>query len=117
MSDGIKTTKDLKVWQEAMKLAKIVYEFTGKFPREEVYGITSQMRRAALSIPSNLAEGAARASSRELTRFLYIALDSLSELETQWLLAKELGMTSILPDNTIDWVRKMLLGLIRSLKK
>lgn len=116
MSKGIKTHKDLKVWQEAMKLAKFVYEFTSKFPKEEVYGLSSQMRRAAVSIPSNIAEGAARASNREFIQFLYIALGSLSELETQWLLGKELKMSKTGPDNSVESIRKMILGLIRSLK-
>ena len=116
MSDAIKTHKDLKVWQEAMKLAKEVYRLTAGFPREEVYGLTSQMRRAAVSVPSNIAEGAARASSREFTQFLYIALGSLSELETQWLLALELGMAPNGPEKHIDPVRRMLLGLIRHTK-
>lgn len=113
MGDVIKTHKDLTVWQEAMKLAKEVYQLTSNFPKEEVYGLTSQMRRAAVSVPSNIAEGAARSSSREFTQFLYIALGSLSELETQWLLAKELGMISNTPESLVEPVRKMLLGLIR----
>ncbi len=115
MSNG-KTHKDLKVWQEAMKLAKVVYKLTSAFPKEEVYGLVSQMRRAAVSVPSNIAEGAARASSREFTQFLYIALGSLSELETQWLLAKEMGMALSSPETHIEPVRKMLLGLIRHTK-
>ena len=116
MGDEIKTHKDLKVWQEAMKLAKVVYKLTGDFPKEEVYGLSSQMRRAAVSVPSNIAEGAARASNLEFIHFLYIALGSLSELETQWLLTKELEMVSILPESAIDPIRKMLLGLIKSIK-
>jgi len=117
MSDEVRTHKDLKVWQEAMKLAKTVYALTSEFPREEVYGLTSQMRRAAVSVPSNLAEGAARASNREFTQFLYIALGSLSELETQWMLAAELKMTPNGPNSSVEPVRKMLLGLIRHKKK
>ena len=116
MSDGIKTHKDLTVWQEAMKLAKEVYQLTSAFPKEEVYGLSSQMRRAAVSVPSNIAEGAARSSSREFTQFLYIALGSLSELETQWLLAKEMGMISSTPESFVEPVRRMLLGLIRHTK-
>ncbi len=116
MSDAIKTHKDLKVCKEAMKLAKDVYELTRGFPREEIYGLTSQMRRAAVSVPSNIAEGAARASSREFTQFLYIALGSLSELETQWLLVRDMGMASSNPEIHIESVRKMLVGLIRHTK-
>jgi four helix bundle protein len=116
MGNEIKTHKDLKVWQEAMKLAKVVYKLTGGFPKEEVYGLSSQMRRAAVSVPSNIAEGAARASNLEFIHFLYIALGSLSELETQWLLTKELELTSTLQETSIDPIRKMLLGLIRTVK-
>ncbi len=116
MSDAIKTHKDLKVWQEAMKLAKEVYSLTAGFPREEIYGPTSQMRRAAVSVPSNIAEGAARASNREFIQFLYIALGSLSEIETQWLLAKDMGMAKNDPEEWVVPIRKMLLGLIRSIK-
>lgn len=65
MGEGIKTHKDLQVWQKAMELAKEVYLLTRSFPKEELYGLTSQMRRAAVSIPSNIAEGAARASKKE----------------------------------------------------
>ena len=99
-----------------MKLAKEVYQMTGGFPGEEIYGLTSQMRRAAVSVPSNIAEGAARSSNREFIQFLYIALGSLSELETQWLLAKEMGMAPNTPETFIEPVRKMLLGLIRHMK-
>ena len=116
MSNDIKTHKDLKAWQESMKLAKAVYELTNKFPKEEVYGLSSQMRRAAVSVPSNLAEGAARASNKEFIQFLYIALGSLSELETQWILAKELELAPMVPEEFIDPIRKMLLGLIRNVK-
>jgi len=65
MGEGIKIHKDLQVWQKAMELAKEVYLLTRSFPKEELYGLTSQMRRAAVSIPSNIAEGAARASKKE----------------------------------------------------
>ncbi len=81
----------LEAWKAAMALVKIVYETTQTFPREEVYGLTAQMRRAAVSIPSNLAEGAARTGPREFAQFLSIAKGSLSELETQLLISAELG--------------------------
>lgn len=116
MSDAIKTHKDLKVWQEAMKLAKEVYRLSAGFPREEIYGLTSQMRRAGVSVPSNIAEGAARASNREFIQFLYIALGSLSEIETQWLLANDMRMAKNDPEEWVVPIRKMLLGLIRSIK-
>ncbi len=74
-----------------MKLVKMTYNVTAEFPQEEIYGLTRQMRRAAVSVPSNIAEGAARNSNRELLQFLIIARGSLSELETQVLIAKDLG--------------------------
>ncbi len=82
--------KDLEVWKESMLLAKEVYFLTKGFPKEEIYGITSQIRRASVSVPSNIAEGAARSSDKEFIQFLYISLGSLSELETQLLLSRDL---------------------------
>ena len=73
---------DLNVWQESMQLVKDIYSVTATFPREEIYTLTSQMRRAAISVPSNIAEGVARTSNKELLQFLSIARGSLSELET-----------------------------------
>ena len=81
----------LDAWKESMALVKQVYQLTDKFPSSEVFGLTAQMRRAATSIPSNLAEGAARAGAKEFAQFLNIAKGSLSELETQILIAKDLG--------------------------
>ena len=72
--------KDLDVWKESMNLAREVYLLTQTFPKEERYGITSQIRRSAVSIPSNIAEGAARSSDKEYIQFLYISLGSLAEL-------------------------------------
>ena len=79
----IKTFRDLFVWQKAMKLVTDVYEFTKKFPQEELYGLTSQIRRSAVSIPSNIAEGHGRKSTKDYVRFLHIAIGSLFELQTQ----------------------------------
>ena len=90
------THRDLLVWQEAMKLVAAVYRETTAFPKEERYGLISQTRRAAVSIPTNIAEGAARNSTRELAQFLGIASGSLAELETEL----EVGvMLSYLPHN------------------
>lgn len=91
MSKGVKTHKDLDVWKEAVMLVKKIYELTSVFPKEEIYGLTSQIRRAVVSIPSNIAEGAARNSTKEFIQFLYIALGSCAELDTQLIIAKELG--------------------------
>ena len=81
----------LMVWQQAMALVKLVYAITADFPKHEVSGLTSQMRRAAISVPSNIAEGAGRASKKEFLYFLSIAGGSLNELDTQVLIAADLG--------------------------
>jgi len=114
----IKTHKDLDVWKKSMTLAKEVYKLTKSFPKEEIYGLASQMRRAAVSIPSNIAEGAGRNSDKEFIQFLYVSLGSLAELETQLLLSKELGLpkTNEL-DERVERTRRMLLGLIRYLRR
>ena len=83
----IRDNKDLHVWQKGTELAKQVYLLTNRFPSEEKFGLVSQMRRAAISVPSNIAEGAARNFGRELYRYLGIAMGSLAELETQLELA------------------------------
>jgi four helix bundle protein len=86
--------RDLIAWQEAMNLAEGIYQQTEDFPKRETYGLAAQIRRAAVSIPSNIAEGAARNSSRELFHYLGIAIGSLAELETQVELAARLGYIS-----------------------
>jgi four helix bundle protein len=109
--------KDLEVWKDSMQLAKEVYLLTKAFPKEELYGITSQIRRASVSIPSNIAEGAARNGDKEFIQFLYISLGSISELETQIILSKDLGFlktTEVLI--TIEKTKKRILGLIKYLK-
>ncbi|AAZ96606.1 conserved hypothetical protein [Thiobacillus denitrificans ATCC 25259] len=83
--------RDLKVWQSAMELAESVYRITGPFPSHETYGLTGQLRRAAVSIPSNLAEGHARSTTRDYLRFVGIAQGSLAEAETQIELVHRLG--------------------------
>jgi four helix bundle protein len=84
--------RELKVWQRSMELAKIVYETTSTFPANEKYGLTSQINRATVSIPSNIAEGAGRNSDKEFGQFLSIALGSAFELETQLILANSFGL-------------------------
>jgi four helix bundle protein len=114
----VSTHKGLNVWKKAMDLPAQVYSLTAKFPKEELYGLTSQIRRSAVSIPSNIAEGAARHSRKEFIQFLHIASGSVAELETQLLLAIQIGLLS--GDHIIshvEEVRKLLLGLLRSLKK
>jgi four helix bundle protein len=90
-----KNHKDLEVWKEAVEVSTTCYEVTKGFPREEQFGLASQMRRAAVSIASNIAEGAARASSKEFLQFLYISLGSASELDTQVEIAKRIGLGTL----------------------
>ena len=82
--------KDLRVWQEAMTLTVEIYRCTGKFPKHEVYGLTQQIRRAAVSVPSNIAEGKGHYSDKEFSRFLFHARGSLQEVQTQLLIAEQL---------------------------
>ena len=109
--------KELDVWKESMVLAKEMFLLTKTFPKEELYGITSQIRRSVVSIPSNIAEGAARNSDKEFIQFLYISLGSLAEMETQLLLAHDLKFTNnpeFLPK--IEKIRMKIIGLIKYLK-
>jgi four helix bundle protein len=87
----VKSYQDLNVWKEGMRLTLLVYKLTSCFPDHERFGLVSQMRRCSVSVPSNIAEGHARLSTREYVRHVSIALGSLAELETQLHLAKELG--------------------------
>ncbi len=111
--------KELLVWQKGMTLAKIVYRLTSRFPQEERYGLISQMRRAAISVPSNIAEGQARRGTNEFLQFLSIAEGSLAELDTQLALSVELGFTpqvEVEPAlKEIDELQKMLVALKRKL--
>lgn len=90
----IRSFRDLRVWQAGIELVQIVYALTSKFPRSEVYGLASQMQRAAVSVPSNIAEGHARESTKEYLQHLSIAQASLAELETQLEIAKLLKYIS-----------------------
>jgi four helix bundle protein len=85
--------RDLIAWQKAMDLVTAIYRVTGSFPREELYGLTSQLRRAAVSVPSNIAEGQARFSRKEFHHFLSQARGSLVEIETQLMIAENLGIS------------------------
>ena len=90
MTEKIKNFQDLRIWQKGIEVLKDIYILTKKFPKEELYGLTSQMRRSAVSIPSNIAEGFRRYHNKEYKQFLYIALGSCAELETHIIIAKEL---------------------------
>jgi len=112
--------RDLVVWQKGIPLVKLVYELTRKFPSEEKFGLVSQMRRAAVSIPSNIAEGQARHTTGEFLQFISHAEGSVAELNTQLILATELSFCSInAADPTLDLLdnlRRMLNGLRRKLQ-
>lgn len=110
---------DLRVWQEAMELVKMIYQSSSSFPESENFGLKSQIRRAAISVPSNIAEGAARTSAKEFLQFLSISRGSLSEVETQILISKNLGYLKN-PDHVMeqnDKVFGLLGGLINSLRE
>ena len=112
------THKDLDVWKMSMDLVEDIYNSTKSFPRAEMYGLISQMRRSAISVPSNIAEGAARKSKAENLQFLYIALSSLSELETQILISGRLNYLgdSDMPLSLLVEIRKKLLNYIKYIK-
>ena len=117
----MKTHKDLDVWKASIEMVTKIYQATRNFPKEEIYGLTNQMRRAAVSVPSNIAEGAGRNSSKEFLQFLYFATGSLSELETQLIIAYNLGYINDEQkqdmDILINTIFKMLSGLMQSVKK
>jgi four helix bundle protein len=116
--EKIKSHKDLKVWQESMTLVTQIYKVSEDFPKHEIYGLSSQIRRAAVSIPSNISEGAGRKGENEFTRFLYIALGSLSEVETQLEISLRLNYIKDIEEinKLIYFIRNMLANLIKSLK-
>ena len=113
--------KDLVAWQKGMELAREIYRATAKFPKSELFGLTSQMRRAAVSVPSSIAEGQARFSNQEFKHYLRNVKGSLSELETQTLLAYDLGMLDIVDkSNLIALIlteQRIVSGLLASLER
>ena len=116
----LRNYRDLRVWQQGIELARKVYAFTSGFPASERYGLTAQMRRAAVSIPSNIAEGYARTGTGEYLRFLSISSGSVAELETQVILSTEFAYLNQSQSkdllNHLDLIGKMLQGLQRSLE-
>lgn len=116
----MKDFRTLRVWRKAHELTLVIYTATKTFPKEELFGLTSQMRRASASVPANIAEGCGRETDAEFQRFLQIAFGSLSELDYQLILASDLGF--IAPDrraeteSTLVEVRKMLATLIRKVQ-
>lgn len=112
--------KELRIWQEAMEVAQAVYQITSAFPANEKFGLTSQINRAAISIPSNIAEGAGRSTNKEFSYFISVALGSAYELETQLLLASRIGLTKVSdiekPLLDLERVQKMLYKFKQTLK-
>ena len=110
---SIQSHKDLRVWKESMLLVENIYKITESFLQSELYGLVSQLRRAAISIPSNISEGCGRRGNKELSRFLYIALGSLSELETQIEISVRLSYIakSVDLEEQIIYIRRMILNL------
>ena len=117
----MKTHQDLDVWKKAIDFVTKVYTYTEAFPKSEVYGLTNQIRRAAVSIPSNIAEGAARNTSKDFSDFLAITLGSIAELETQLIISNNLGyLNSVQYEELVSLlvsIRRMTLGLKKSLNK
>ncbi|MCK4948124.1 MAG: four helix bundle protein [Candidatus Aureabacteria bacterium] len=115
----MKTYRDLNVWQKSMEVVKEIYKATESFPRQESYGLSNQMRRAAISIPSNIAEGFRRYHNKEYRQFLYIALGSCAELETQLTIGKDLKYIAetlekkLLDD--LEYICRMTTNLIKKL--
>ena len=117
ITSKVSTHKDLDVWRKAMDFVTELYKQTANFPKVELYGLSSQMRRAAVSIPSNIAEGAARKSNKEFIQFLYIALGSSAEVDTQLIIAKNLNFIDVTVFEKMnvdqDEISRMLVGLIK----
>jgi four helix bundle protein len=121
MGKEIRSYRDLIVWQRAIELVRHIYLLTDHFPKREMYGLASQMRRAAVSVPSNIAEGQSRLHTREFRQFLYVAMGSLAELDTQLIIAVDLGYVTrpacepiLLKVNTL---RRMMRSLIANLPR
>ena len=116
----LKSYKELKVWQKAYNLCIEIYKITRAFPKEELYGLTSQIRRAAVSVPSNIAEGYGRKTTPDYLRSLYIAYGSSCELETQILLSGDLGLMKVEALNKLQAdlgeVERMLKALIKAVE-
>lgn len=117
----IKSYKDLEVWQKSIDIVKEIYMASKDFPKSEQFGLTSQIRRSAISIPSNIAEGKSRQHINEYVQFLYIALGSSSELNTQLIIAGDLKFlfeTNLyVLTEKLDHISRMLQNLIKSLKR
>mgnify|MGYP002630504255 CR=1 FL=1 len=121
MSSEIRSYKDLIIWKKAIDLVVDIYKIVKSFPREELYALSDQIKRSAVSVPSNIAEGQSRQHTGEFRQFLYIALGSLAELDTQLIIAHRLGYidsrnNEMLATEVLE-LRKMIFSLISKLKK
>jgi len=118
-AEKIQSFKDLRIWQKGIEIVEDIYKMTNNFPNEEKYGLSSQMRRSAISIPSNIAEGFKRFHNKEYKRFLFITLGSSAELETQLIISNKLNYVTKHTTDTliekIDYLSKMITLLIRKL--
>jgi four helix bundle protein len=119
MTETVRSYRDLIVWKKGIELVKMIYALTARFPKSEVYGLASQMQRAAVSIPSNIAEGQARQHPAEFRQFLHVAIGSAAELDTQLTVAVDLGYVALegaqpLFDLLLE-IRKMAYSLINKL--
>lgn len=116
----LRTFKDLKVWQKSYELCRRVYAITTGFPQEERFGLVAQLRRASVAVPSNIAEGYSRDTTKDYLRFLWMALGSLAEMETQLMLSLDLGLCQgneapqVIED--VHEAQRMLKALVKSLK-
>ena len=119
MEEKIRTYRDLNIWKAGIEIVKEIYKNTDKFPRQELYGLVSQMRRAAVSIPSNVADGFRRYHNKEYRQFLYISLGSCAELETQIIIARELDYLTVERETQLleklDHICRMISNLIKKL--
>ena len=118
---AVKTFRDLAIWRKGLSLVKAIYQKTGSFPKDELYGLVSQMRRAAVSIPSNIAEGYRRRHAKEFQQFLNITLGSLGELETQILVSSELSYLTAENEGflleEIDHLTRMVISLSKKVER
>ena len=109
--------KNLEVWKHSIDFVADIYNISKQYPKEEMYGLTNQIRRAAVSIPSNIAEGAARNGNKEFIQFLYISLGSCVEVETRLTITRKLGYPfKVDIYNDLQQIKRMLLGLIKKRK-
>ena len=119
MEEKIRTHKELNVWKASIELVTEIYRLTKGFPKEETYGLTNQIRRASVSIPSNLAEGAARSSNKEFSYYISIAIGSIAEIETQLFISRNLGYLNESDFEKLDTkltdIRKMATGLKKTI--